>query len=101
MRRESRLRRDLGRGSVCVSGRCVPYQDETDLFIAVGLSEKTPGAPEPFKPLLSILPAFAYNPTVGFGLRIMMNRQSCTNITLDFTIADKTTGIYFGAGEVF
>jgi hypothetical protein len=56
----------LGRGSVCVTARCVPYQDETDLFIAVGLSQKTPGAPEPFKPLLSILPAFAYNPTVGF-----------------------------------
>src|SRR5215468_5656123 len=56
----------LGSGSVCHSGRCEPYRDETDLFIAVGLSEKKHAAPKAFEPLLAVLPAFAYNPTVGF-----------------------------------
>jgi hypothetical protein len=55
-----------GRGWVCVSARCQHYLDETDLFIAVGLAEKTRGPPQAYKPLLSVLPAFAYNPTVGF-----------------------------------
>jgi surface antigen Omp85-like protein len=55
-----------GNGSVCVSGVCQPYLDETDLFIAVGLSEKKPGHPKAFEPMVAVLPAFAYNPTVGF-----------------------------------
>ena len=37
----------------------------------------------------------------GFGFRIMLNRQSRTNMTLDFAWADKSLGIYLGAGEVF
>ncbi len=37
----------------------------------------------------------------GFGLRIMMNRQSRTNITLDLAVGQKTWGFYFGAGEAF
>ena len=37
----------------------------------------------------------------GFGLRMMLNRQSRTNWTLDFAWADKSLGIYLGAGEVF
>jgi hypothetical protein len=37
----------------------------------------------------------------GFGLRIMLNRQSRTNMTLDFAVADKSLGVYLGAGEVF
>jgi hypothetical protein len=40
-------------------------------------------------------------PAGGIGLRFMMNRQSRTNITLDFTVAEKTFGLYFGAGEAF
>jgi hypothetical protein len=55
-----------GYGSVCSTGRCEPYRDETDLFIAVGLSEKKRDRPKAFEPLLAVLPAFAYNPTVGF-----------------------------------
>jgi hypothetical protein len=55
-----------GSGSVCVNGACEPDRDETDLFIAVGLSEKQEARPKAFEPLLAILPAFAYNPTVGF-----------------------------------
>jgi hypothetical protein len=31
----------------------------------------------------------------------MMSRQSRTNITLDLTVAEKTFGLYFGAGEAF
>jgi hypothetical protein len=37
----------------------------------------------------------------GFGLRIMLNRQSRANMTMDFAWGDKTLGLYFGAGEVF
>ena len=59
-------RREHGYGSVCNTGRCEPYRDETDLFIAVGLSEKQQARPKAFEPLLAVLPAFAYNPTVGF-----------------------------------
>jgi len=59
-------RRQLGYGSVCNGGRCEPYRDETDLFIAVGLTEKQQARPKAFEPLLAVLPAFAYNPTVGF-----------------------------------
>jgi hypothetical protein len=40
-------------------------------------------------------------PSGGIGLRFMMNRQSRTNITLDLTVAEKTFGLYFGAGEAF
>ena len=54
-----------GRGSVCVESQCRPYQDATDLFVAVGLSSKEARRPEPFKPLLSVLPVVGYNPTQG------------------------------------
>jgi hypothetical protein len=56
----------FGNGSVCPTGLCEPYRDETDLFIVVGLSEKKSARPKAYEPLLAILPAFAYNPTVGF-----------------------------------
>ena len=62
----SQCRARNGYGSVCNAGRCEPYRDETDLFIAVGLSEKKRDRPRAFEPLLAVLPAFAYNPTVGF-----------------------------------
>ena len=37
----------------------------------------------------------------GFGVRVMLNRQSRANATMDFAWGDKTFGVYFGAGEVF
>ena len=40
-------------------------------------------------------------PSGGVGLRIMMNRQSRANITVDLTVAEKTFGLYFGCGEAF
>jgi len=54
-----------GRGSVCQEALCQPYQDATDLFIAVGLSEPSEAPPQPFKPFLSILPVVGSNPTQG------------------------------------
>jgi len=62
----AQCRRQLGYGSVCRAAHCEGYRDETDLFIALGLSEKTHAPPAAFEPLLAVLPAFAYNPTVGF-----------------------------------
>jgi hypothetical protein len=59
-----------GRGSVCVAGRCRDYEDSTDLFTVVGISEKDPGPPVPFKPLFSILPIVGTNPTVGAMLGV-------------------------------
>jgi len=63
-----------GNGSVCEDGRCEPYQDATDLFVAVGLSEPSEAAPEPYKPLLSILPVVGSNPTQGVlaGVAVIM-----------------------------
>ena len=40
-------------------------------------------------------------PAAGIGLRIMMNRISRTNVTLDYAWGSKTSGLYFGAGEAF
>ena len=54
-----------GRGSVCAESQCRPYEDATDLFTAVGLSEKESKQPEPYKPLLTILPVIGSNPTQG------------------------------------
>jgi surface antigen Omp85-like protein len=54
-----------GYGSVCAEGQCQPYQDKTDIFVAVGLSEKNEAPPEPFKPLLTVLPVVGSNPTQG------------------------------------
>jgi len=54
-----------GRGSVCTDGRCRPYQDQTDLFKALGLGDQSDARPVPFKPLLSVLPVVGSNPTQG------------------------------------
>jgi hypothetical protein len=40
-------------------------------------------------------------PAGGFGLRFMMNRDSRTNITLDFAFGESSFGIWFNAGEYF
>jgi hypothetical protein len=42
----------FGNGSICQAGRCEPYRDETDLFIAVGLTQKKAEHPKAFEPLL-------------------------------------------------
>ncbi len=58
--------RELSYGQVCHDGHCQEYLDETDIFIAVGLSQKSHGPPKAYEPLFAFLPAFAYNPSVGF-----------------------------------
>src|SRR5262249_24420355 len=64
--------RERGRGGW--AGVSEPCQDATDLFIAVGLSEPSEAPPEPYKPLLSILPVVGSNPTQGVlaGVAVIM-----------------------------
>jgi outer membrane protein assembly factor BamA len=40
-------------------------------------------------------------PGVGFGLRIMMNKNFRTNINIDFAIGHKSRGLYFSGTETF
>ena len=40
-------------------------------------------------------------PAAGFGLRFLMNRDSRTNVTLDFAFGESSFGIWFNAGEYF
>jgi len=40
-------------------------------------------------------------PSVGFGLRIMVNKYFRTNITLDFAIGNNSQGFYFSGQETF
>ena len=40
-------------------------------------------------------------PAAGFGLRFMMNRDSRTNVTLDFAFGERSFGVWFNAGEYF
>ena len=40
-------------------------------------------------------------PAGGVGLRIMMNRTSRTNVTVDFSFSQTGFGLYLGAGEAF
>ena len=37
----------------------------------------------------------------GFGLRVAADKSSRTNIAIDVGFGEKSTGIYFGAAEVF
>lgn len=58
------------------------------------------------------LPAYGYSqpaqnlfqyvkPAGGFGLRFMMNKESRTNVRLDFAWGVDSFGVYLGAGEAF
>jgi len=40
-------------------------------------------------------------PAGGFGLRFMMNRDSRTNVALDFAFGESSFGVWFNAGEYF
>ncbi|HEV8511959.1 MAG TPA: BamA/TamA family outer membrane protein [Cyclobacteriaceae bacterium] len=40
-------------------------------------------------------------PAYGFGLRIMADKLSRTNVNIDWGFGDHSSGIYFGATEVF
>lgn len=48
------------------------------------------------------IPLFGYiRPAGGIGLRIMVAKENRTNIRVDFTIGEKSNGIYFSAQETF
>jgi hypothetical protein len=48
------------------------------------------------------VPLFAYiRPAGGFGLRIAVDKLNRTNILIDFTLGEQSSGIYFAAQEVF
>lgn len=40
-------------------------------------------------------------PGYGFGLRVMVDKKSRTNVQVDFGFGKKSAGIYFGAAETF
>jgi hypothetical protein len=40
-------------------------------------------------------------PTVGFGIRLMVNKYFRTNINLDFAIGSNSQGFYFSGQETF
>jgi hypothetical protein len=40
-------------------------------------------------------------PAGGFGLRLMMNRDSRSNVALDFAFGESYFGVWFNAGEYF
>ncbi|MBC7510024.1 MAG: hypothetical protein H7320_14950 [Ferruginibacter sp.] len=40
-------------------------------------------------------------PRYGFGLRMMVDKKSRTNIQADFGFGKKSTGVYFGVAETF
>jgi hypothetical protein len=42
-----------------------------------------------------------YAPGYGFGLRMMVDKRSRTNLQIDFGFGKKSSGIYFGAAETF
>jgi hypothetical protein len=42
-----------------------------------------------------------FKPAGGVGLRFLMNKESRTNIRLDFGVGVDSFAVYFGAGEVF
>lgn len=48
------------------------------------------------------VPLFGYiRPAGGAGLRIMVAKENRTNLAIDFTVGEKSSGIYFSAMEAF
>lgn len=48
------------------------------------------------------IPLFGYiRPAGGFGLRIMVDKMNRTNIRVDMTFGEKSSGIFFSAQEAF
>jgi hypothetical protein len=53
-------------GEVCVDGACREYEDATDLFTLLHMTNAGTVTPKPFELLPAILPAVGYNPALGF-----------------------------------
>ena len=100
----SQCARQLGYGNVCHDGQCRQYQDATDIFIVAGLKQKAQGLPKAYEPLFAFLPAFAYNPSVGFlfgavGIfGIVLGDPDTTTISNVQAIALYTTNSQFISG---
>jgi hypothetical protein len=62
--------REVRHGSVCVEGRCEPYEDAWSVLDWIGLAREQKGTPPPFVLLPAVLPAIGYNPAMGavFGV---------------------------------
>ena len=56
---------ELEYGQVCLDGRCHAYEDATDLFTLLGLTQSGTVTPKPFQLLPAILPAVGFNPALG------------------------------------
>lgn len=56
----------VGYGEVCVDGACREYEDATDLFTLLHMTNAGKVTPKPFELLPAILPAVGYNPALGF-----------------------------------
>jgi outer membrane protein assembly factor BamA len=52
-------------------------------------------------PLQSLKLFESVKPGYGMGLRIMVDKQSRTNLAIDFAMGDKSTGFYLAAAETF
>jgi outer membrane protein assembly factor BamA len=46
-------------------------------------------------------PGFAVKPSVGGGLRFLMDKKDNVNLRIDFAVGQRTTGFYVGFGEAF
>lgn len=52
-------------------------------------------------PLLSLKLFESVKPSYGVGLRVMVDKQSRTNLAIDFGFGDKSNGFYLAASETF
>jgi hypothetical protein len=53
-------------GQVCLAGVCKEYEDGTDLFTLLHMTQAGSVTPKPFQLLPAILPAVGFNPALGF-----------------------------------
>jgi Omp85 superfamily domain len=60
----------LGYGEVCTDGKCQEYEDETDIFTALHMTQKGAVAPKAYQLLPSILPVIGVNPALGVLLGV-------------------------------
>jgi Omp85 superfamily domain len=52
-------------GEVCVDGACREYEDDTDLFTLLHMTNAGKVTPKPFELLPAILPVIGFNPALG------------------------------------
>lgn len=62
--------RRLGRGNVCVAGRCNAYFDRRDAYDLMGLRKGASPTPQRLVPLVAAIPAIGYTPASGLQLGV-------------------------------